>query len=67
MNCIPIKQHHGGYREINQCCCGSAHGHGYQVHFLSKKKKIEMLNKHINILKEKIEDIEAYIEELGGK
>ena len=63
MKCIPLKQHIGGHMGMDSCCCGP--GSGHQGYFLSKKKKIEMLKKYADSLKEKIEDIEAYIEELS--
>jgi hypothetical protein len=47
----------GGHGQ--RCGCGM-----YSSPFLSKKKKIEILKKHQAHLKEKIQDIEDYIEEL---
>lgn len=61
MKCGPVIKH----MTTEDCCCGSGHGHHGQ--FLSKKKKIEMLRKHADALKEKIEDIEEFIKELEGK
>jgi hypothetical protein len=65
MNCTPQKHvflSHGGH---GGCCHHGGHGPGH--HFMSKKKKIEMLKKHIDMLNEKIEDIQEYIKELEGK
>ncbi len=52
MNCH--SNHHG-----NQCGCGTG---GQQ--FLSKKKRIEILSKHMEGLQERAKDIEDYIAEL---
>ena len=67
MKCIPTQQHmggHMGHMGFDACCCP---GMGHKSHFLSKKKKVEMLQKHVDGLKEQIEDIEAYIAELKEK
>lgn len=68
MKCIPTKQHmegHMGHMGFDSCCCSP--GMGSKPHFLSKKKKVEMLQKHVDGLKEQIEDIEAYIAEIKEK
>ena len=65
MMCSPKKHLLAGPMAHADCCHHGEHGPGH--HFLSKKKKIEMLHKHIGMLKEKIEDIEEYIKELEGK
>jgi hypothetical protein len=47
--------------------CGPGHiscGFGMGIHFLSKKKRIELLTQHLDGLRERVRDAEGLIEEL---
>ena len=63
----------GGHFEHRQggccCCCrGHEHGHGGMFgHFMSRKKKLEMLTELKEALEEKLEAINEHIEELKKK
>ena len=66
MNCHDetsfARGHMGMHHGMGMCC-----GHGIGSHFLSKKKKIEALKQHLANMRERVEDIEAYIAELQKK
>ena len=60
--CCQTEGQHGygtfGGRHVSSC------GYGMGPHFLSKKKRIELLNQHLDGLRERAKDIEDYIAEL---
>ena len=49
---------HFGGRRASSCGCGM------ETHFLSKKKRIELLNQYLDGLRERVKDLEDYIAEL---
>jgi hypothetical protein len=58
--CCQIETHHDRR-------CGPGHisyGCGIGTHFLSKKKRIELLTQHLDGLRERVRDAEGLIEEL---
>lgn len=51
---------HGGAGHGAGCGCSCNH----QGVFLSKKKKVEALKKHLSLLEERAEDLREYIKEI---
>lgn len=62
MCCTPPRDHGMKMMESGTCCCQSMHGQ--ESMFLSKQKKIILLQKHLDHLKEEVKDLEDYMAEL---
>jgi hypothetical protein len=66
MCCTPHMHQEGKHIHAMVDCCGPAL-HGPMRHFMSKEKQKEALEKYVERLREEVEDIEAYIKELGSE
>lgn len=65
-----VEHHQGGCCCCcrRHCCGGQGHGHGGMFgHFMSRRKKLEMLTEIKEALEEKLEAINEHIEELKKK